>query len=126
MPSKYATYQIQNHCTRHHLCTKMINNIPIIFQLVQNDLASQEPVIKFLNEAVAELIERSPTARSSWREKQGEMNELYDTVCIMSRDKHNRLQDTLKEVCGLFTIVALLHKCILPSKTLYKTAFVFI
>ena len=67
-------------------------------QLVQNDLANQEPMVTYLNEAVAELIEQGSGPSSSWREKQGEMNELYEAVCIMARDKQNRLQDTLKEV----------------------------
>lgn len=76
----------------------MSPDISVVIQLVQNDLANQEPMVTYLNEAVAELVERSPGPSSSWREKQAEMNESYESVCIMARDKQNRLQDTLKEV----------------------------
>ena len=66
-------------------------------------------MVRYLNEAVAELIEQGSGPSTSWREKQGEMNELYEAVCIMARDKQNRLQDTLKEVS-----VLLIHSEFIP------------
>ena len=66
-------------------------------------------MVTYLNEAVAELIEQGSGPSSSWREKQGEMNELYEAVCIMARDKQNRLQDTLKEVSVLLMVSSSLY-----------------
>ena len=66
--------------------------------MTQKDLQIQDRRIQKLNRAVDTMVERSGGRSSPLHEKQQEMNEMFKTVHVLAWDKHNQLQETLKEV----------------------------
>lgn len=71
-----------------------------VLQLIIKDLKSQERIVGRLNGAVDDMVAQSGEAACRpLREKRDEMNEYFRNVRLTARDKHNQLQDVLKEAC---------------------------
>lgn len=70
--------------------------------MIQDDLDNQEAVVKALNNTLADMsLQDGSYKHSPLLDKQEEMNELWKSVNSMLRDKRNKLQDKLTNVCML-------------------------
>ena len=72
----------------------------MLFQLLKADVDGQEPTCKALSKAVDAMVAKSTTTPSrGLKEKKEEMNHLLHDVTQAIKERQNKIQDALKEVC---------------------------